>query len=54
MRIIHSGAEKRKSAVGFAFAASDTTVTVIAGAGHNSLDLSPDYLRTVQRFLDSP
>ncbi|KPJ79952.1 MAG: hypothetical protein AMJ58_10205 [Gammaproteobacteria bacterium SG8_30] len=45
---------ERSEALAAAFAPGQATVTVIAGAGHNSLDLSPDYLRTVQRFLDSP
>ncbi len=44
---------ERSEALAAAFAPGQATVAVIAGAGHNSLDLSPDYLRTVQRFLDA-
>jgi len=45
---------ERSEALAAAFAPGQAALAVIARTGHNSLDLSPDYLRTVQQFLDAP
>jgi len=42
---------RRSRALAEAFRPGQVSVVVIDGAGHNSLDLAPDYLRAVAAFL---
>ena len=44
---------ERSEALAEAFSPGQAAVTVIPQAGHNSLDLVPEYLGTVRRFLDA-
>ena len=41
----------RSEALISAFGSGQAEVVVVAGVGHNTLDLSPEYLRSVRRFL---
>jgi pimeloyl-ACP methyl ester carboxylesterase len=41
----------RSEALAAAFAPDQVRIDVVAGAGHNTLDLSPQYLDAIQRFL---
>jgi uncharacterized protein len=41
----------RTETLASAFAAGQVEVVVVTGVGHNTLDLSPVYLRTARRFL---
>ena len=43
----------RSEALVAAFAPGQARIEVIAGAGHNTLDLSPRYLGAIQRFLQA-
>jgi hypothetical protein len=42
---------KRSDALAAAFAPGQARVVVVTGVGHNTLDLSPKYLRSVRTFL---
>jgi dienelactone hydrolase len=41
----------RSDALAHAFPAEQVRVTLIPGVGHNTLDLSPEYLASVSAFL---
>jgi len=41
----------RSDALASAFRGGQAEVVVLPGVGHNTLDLSPQYLRSVRRFL---
>jgi hypothetical protein len=41
----------RSEALAAAFAPGQANIEVVADAGHNTLDLSPQYLDAIQRFL---
>lgn len=44
----------RSEALAAAFVPGQARIEVVAGAGHNTLDLSPRYLDAIQRFLQQP
>jgi len=54
--VVISGADEiipreRSDALAAAFAPGQTRVVVVPGVGHNTLDLSPQYLEAVRQFL---